>query len=70
MKWKIKTLERDRYGEREGKERERGEREGERPERPEREAKWDLKHQRYRLGLKIGHRAHCCILSHEPDLDS
>ena len=28
MKWKIKTLERDRYGEREGKERERGEREG------------------------------------------
>ena len=51
--------------------REKGGRErGERGERPEREAKWDLKHQRYRWGLKIGHRAHCCILSHEPDLDS
>ena len=36
MKWKIKTLERDRYGEREGKERERGER-GERGQRGQRE---------------------------------
>ena len=37
MKWKIKTLERDRYGEREGKERERGGERGERGERGQRE---------------------------------
>ena len=44
--------------------REKGGRErGERPERPEREAKWDLKHQRYRLGLKIGHIAAFCHMS-------
>ena len=32
----------------------------------------DLRHQRYRLGLKMGHSAHCCVLLHGAisDLDS
>ena len=67
MKWKIKTLERDRWKERYGeREREGG------GERLEREARWDLRHQRYRLGLKMGLSAHCRVLLHEPisDLDS
>ena len=34
-------------------------------ERLEREARWDLRHQRYRLGLKMGPCAHCRILSHK-----
>ena len=40
------------------------EREGERGwrERLEREARWDLRHQIYRLGLKMGHSAHCTLL--------
>ena len=54
-------------------ERER-EREGERGlrERLEREARWDLRHQRYRLGLKMGLSVHCRVLLHKPisDLDS
>ena len=48
------------------RERERG------GERLEREARWDLRHQRYRLGLKMGLSAHCRVLLHKPisDLDS
>ena len=33
-----------------------------RRERLEREARWDLRYQRYRLGLKMVHSAHCRIL--------
>ena len=68
MKWKIKTLERDRWKERYG-ERERERRGG---ERLKREARWDLRHQRYRLCLKMGLNAHCRVLLREltSDLDS
>jgi len=31
-------------------------------ERVEREARWDLRRQRYRLGLKMGHSALCSVL--------
>ena len=44
--------------------RERGIEGGEREarERIEREARWDLRHQIYRLGLKMGHSVHCRVL--------
>ena len=47
------------------------EREGERGkrERLEREARWDLRHQIYRLGLKMGLSAHCRVLLHKPISD-
>ena len=51
-------MEREIWREREGGE--RGKR-----ERLEREARWDLRHQRYRLGLKMGLSAHCRVLLHE-----
>ena len=56
MEAKMKTLERD--GLREG-EREKGERERERERLP----RWDLRHQRYGLGLKmdqLDHSSYCC----------